>query len=159
MEGLPKRFKLFFILVTATAIIVLGWNILHTDWNKVLIIHVLIFGILGIVSESLPVALPKGGYVTVSYPIFLSALILFPLGVTLTAVVLSGMLIFGNAGIAQSLYKRVFNASQYILSVAVARVIMNICEPSSFQINPKFLIMYAVAAIIFMVLNVTFQNN
>ncbi|GAB6153179.1 HD-GYP domain-containing protein [Desulfosporosinus burensis] len=155
MESLPKKFKLFFTVVTASATVVLGWNILHTDWSITLFVHLLIFGILAIASESLPVALPKGGYVTVSYAIFLSSLILFPLGVTLTAVALSGLIIIGKAGIEQPLYKRVFNASQYVLSLAAAYGAMNFFDPSSFQFDWKSLLHYLIAASVFMVMNIT----
>jgi len=155
MESLPKKFKFLFILVTVSAMIVLGWNIIHTDWNITQLIHVLVFGMLAIASESLPVALPKGGYVTVSYPIFLSALILFPLGVTLTAMALSGLIIFGKAGLDQPFYKRVFNASQYVLSLAAAYGVMDFFKPSSFQFDWKSLILYLIAASAFMVINIT----
>ena len=155
MGNLPKKFKLLFILITVSATIVLGWNILHTDWNITLLVQLLMFGLLGIASESLPVALPKGGYVTVSYSIFLSALILFPLGVTLTAMALSGLIIFGKVASEQPLYKRVFNASQYVLSLAVAHGVMNFINPSSFQFDWKSLLLYLIVASVFLVINVT----
>ncbi len=151
MGSLPKKFKLFFILVTVSAMIFLTWNILHTDWNKILLIHVLIFGMLGIASESLPVALPKGGYVTVSYPIFLSALILFPLGVALTAMALSGLLFWGEG----PLYKRVFNASQYVLSLAASYLVMNFFKLTSFQFDWKSALLYLTVAFVFLVINIS----
>lgn len=155
MEGLPNKFKIFFVLVTASAAIVLGWNVLHTDWNKILLIHVLVFGILGIASESLPVALPKGGYVTVSYPIFLSALILFPLGVALAAMALSGLFFFGKLSSEEPLYKRVFNASQYVLSLAVTYLVMEFFKSSSFQFDWKWIILYIVVAFVFLIINIS----
>jgi len=158
MGILPKKFKFLYILITVSAIVVLGWNILHTDWNLTLLVHLLIFGIIAIASESLPVALPKGGYVTVSYPIFLSALILFPLGVTLTAMALAGLIIVGKAGLEQPLWKRVFNASQYVLSLAAAYVAMNFFDPSSFQFDWKSLMHYLIASTVFMAINITFVS-
>jgi len=155
MGNLPKNFKLFFVLISTCAMIILVWNIIHTDWNITQLIHVLIFGILAIASESLPVALPKGGYVTVSYAIFLSSLILFPLGVTLTAVALSGLIIFGKVASEQPLYKRVFNASQYVLSLGAAYGAMNFFDPSAFQFDWKSLMHYLIAASVFMVFNIT----
>jgi len=155
MKSLPYKFKILFMLITISATIVLGWNIFLTNWNINLIVHLLIFGLLAIASESLPVSLPKGGFVTVSYPIFLSALILFPLGVTLTATTLSGLIIFGKAGLGQPLYKRVFNASQYVLSLAAGYGIISLFEPFSFQFDWKSLMLYLMAASAFMVLNIT----
>ena len=155
MESLPKQFKLLFILVTTCAILLLGWNIFHTDWNTTLFIQLLTFGVLGIASESLPVALAKGGYVTVGFPIFLSSLILFPLGVTLTTVALSGMIIFGKVASEQPFYKRAFNASQYILSLGGAYWVINFFKPSSVQLEWKSLIFYLMAATVYMVINIT----
>ncbi|MHB8073924.1 HD-GYP domain-containing protein [Desulfosporosinus fructosivorans] len=155
MESLPKKFKIFFTFVTISATIILGWNILHTDWSMALIIQLLIFAFLGITSESLPVALPKGGYVTVSYAIFLSSLILFPLGVTLTAMALAGLFVFGKAGSEQPLFKRVFNASQFVLSLAIAYQVMKFINPSSFRFDWLSLLLYLIVASVFLIINIT----
>lgn len=155
MERLSMKVKVFFSIITTSATMILVWNITHTDWNITQLIHLLVFGILAISSESLPVALPKGGYVTVSYPIFLSSLILFPLGVTLTVSALSGMFIFGKAGLEQPPYKRVFNASQYVLSLAAAYGVMNFFKSSPVQFDSKSLILYLIASSVFMVINMT----
>jgi len=155
MESLPNKFKLFFTFVTISALIVLGWNIYYTDWDITLLVQLLIFAFLGISSESLPVALPKGGYVTVSYAIFLSSLILFPLGVTLTAMALAGLIIVGKAGLEQPLFKRVFNASQYVLSLTLAHGVMNFINPTSFQFDWKSLMLYLIVASAFLVINIT----
>ncbi len=155
MERLSMKAKLFFAIITTSATLILVWNIIHTDWNITQLIHLLVFAILAISSESLPVALPKGGYVTVSYPIFLSSLVLFPLGVTLTAMALSGLFIFGKAGLEQPLYKRVFNASQYVLSLAAAYGVMDFFKSSLIQFDSKSLILYLVASSVFMVMNMT----
>lgn len=155
MERFSMKFKLFYFTIITSATMILVWNITHTAWNITQLINLLVFGILAISSESLPVALPKGGYVTVSYPIFLTSLILFPLGVTLTAMALSGLIIFGKAGLDQPLYKRVFNASQYVLSLATAYGFMHLFNPSPFQLNFKLLIFYLIAATVYMVINMT----
>lgn len=155
MERSSIEFKSFFAIITSSATIILVWNISHTYWDTAQLIHLLVFGILAISSESLPVALPKGGYVTVSYPIFLSSLILFPLGVTLSAMALSGLLIFGQARLEQPAYKRVFNASQYVLSLAASHGVMNLFKSSPVQFDSKSLIPYLIASSVFMVINMT----
>lgn len=154
MESIPSKFKLFFTLITTSAAIVSGWNIIYMNWDTPQLINLLVFGILAIASESLPVALPKGGYVTVSFAVFLSSLILFPLGVTLAATALSALIIFGKAGLEQPLYKRVFNASQFILSLAAAYGVMN-CFNYSIKTDFKLLILYLIAAAVYMVTNTT----
>ncbi|MDO0822190.1 HD-GYP domain-containing protein [Desulfosporosinus nitroreducens] len=155
MEGSSKKFKLFFSMITTSATIILIWNIFNTNWTIEQLINLLIFGMLAIACESLPVALPKGGYVTVSYSIFLSSLILFPLGVTLTAMALSGLLIFGKVAIEQPLYKRAFNASQYVLSLTAAYAVIYFAKISSFQFDVKSILVYVVAAVIYLIINMT----
>ncbi|MDR3586494.1 MAG: HD-GYP domain-containing protein [Desulfosporosinus sp.] len=156
MGKLPRKFKLFLTLVTACATIVLVWNIFHTDWNTAQLINLLVFGILSIASESLPVALPKGGYVTVGYAVFLSALISFPLGVTLTSVALASLIIFGKSASNEHIYKRVFNASQYILSLAAAYEVMDLFNLTAVGFYPKSILIYLIAAAVYMVMNMTF---
>lgn len=155
MRHLPIKFKIVYIIVTITALTILVWNVFYTNWNIEQLIHVLIFGILAIACESLPVALPKGGYVTVGYPIFLCSLILFPLGVSLVVVVMAGILIFGKVASEQPLWKRVFNASQFLLSLSAAYWVINVIEPFSFQFSWKVLILYLIAAFVYMVMNIT----
>ena len=155
MRSLPIKFKVLFILVTVSALIVLVWNVFHVNWNQYLLLQVLIFGIIGIASESLPVALPKGGYVTVSYPIILAELILFPLGVTLTIILISYLAIMGKFASKTPCFKRAYNASQCILCVATAYEPLNYFKATVIQINVKFLILYILAAIIYLVLNIT----
>ncbi|SDG44236.1 HD-GYP domain-containing protein [Desulfosporosinus hippei] len=155
MESSSKEFKLFFAIITLSASISLIWNIYHTNWTVEQLLNLLIFGILAISCESLPVALPKGGYVTVSYSIFLSSLILFPLGVTLAAMALSGLLIFGKVAVEQPLHKRVFNASQYVISLTVAYTAIYFFKITSFQFDFKSILIYSLAALIYMVMNMT----
>ncbi|MDA8221090.1 MAG: HD-GYP domain-containing protein [Desulfitobacterium hafniense] len=155
MEVSSKKFKLFFSMITTSATIILIWNIFNTNWTIEQLINLLIFGMLAIACESLPVALPKGGYVTVSYSIFLSSLILFPLGVTLTAMALSGLFIFGKVAIEQPIYKRVFNASQYVLSLTGAYAVIYFTKISSFQFDVKSILIYVVAAVIYLIINMT----
>ncbi len=149
------RVKLFFAIITTTATLILLWNIINTDWNINQLIQSLVFGILAIACESLPVALPKGGYVTVSYSIFLSSLLLFPLGVTLIIITLSCLLIFGKAGLDQPLYKRVFNASQYVLAITAAYTIISLSKSPYFRFDLESIIFYLMAAAVYMVINMT----
>ncbi|KGK85044.1 hypothetical protein DP73_18660 [Desulfosporosinus sp. HMP52] len=153
MESL--RVKAFFSVITASATIILVWNVINIDWNITQLINLLVFGILAVACESLPVALPKGGYVTVSYSIFLSSLILFPLGVTLIIITLSCLLIFGKAGLEQPLYKRVFNASQYVLAFAAAYAIISLSKDPLFQFNFEAIFFYLMAAVVYMIINMT----
>lgn len=155
MKNIPKKLVPFFILVTASATLILVRNIIHTNWSSTEFVHLLTFVMLAMASESLPVALPNGGYVTVSYAVFLSSLISFPLGVTLPAMALGGLLVFGKAGLEQPLYKRIFNASQYVVSLAAAHSVIGLWGHTVFQFDLRSMLIYLMAAAIFMLINIT----
>ena len=155
MKNLSKGFQLFFILITLLATVILVWTVYHTEWTWESVVNMVVFSILVIVSESMPVALPRGGYVTVSYAVFISSGVLFPLGITLVAVTLGPLLAFGKALADEPLYKRIFNASQYILSVTFAHSILRFNSEKVFTFNLSWILTYFLMALIFMVINMT----
>jgi len=155
MKGLPLKFKLFFILVTCLALIILVNSIVHTEWTSEEIKQLLIFGALAIVSESLPVALPKGGFVTVSYAVFLAAVILFPPGVSLSVVFLGGLLVFGKSVSGQPFFKRIFNASQFVLSLSASYAVIYFSGISNFRFDVQSMLLYTGVALAYMITNVT----
>ena len=151
---MSDKFKPFFTLITFTAVVILNWSILNTNWTKIQLLNLLVFGCLAIAGESLPVALPKGGYVTVTYTILVSSLILFPLGVTLTVQALSGLLIFGKESTGP-LYKKVFNAAQFVVSVATAHWAMSIFTTPTSILGVQAIVYYVSLAAIYLIVNVT----
>jgi HD-GYP domain-containing protein (c-di-GMP phosphodiesterase class II) len=155
MKTLPKRFQLFFFLITLSATIILAWTVYSTEWNKDAVVNLLVFGILAVLCESMPVALPKGGYVTVSVAVFLSAAVLFPLGITLSIVTLGGLLVFGKDVANAPFYKRVFNASQFMLSVTFAHSIFGLINNKIFSFTLSGILIYIAMAFIYMFTNLT----
>jgi HD-GYP domain-containing protein (c-di-GMP phosphodiesterase class II) len=155
MNNLPLKFRRLFILVTGLAAVVFIFSIVNTQWSPTEIGHIFIFGILAIASESLPVALPRGGFVTVSYAVFFSAVILFPAGVSLSIAILGGLFVLGKAGKDQALYKRLFNGSQYLLSQAAAAYVLKLTGIEGFHYILSSLIVYIAVAFTYMIVNIT----
>lgn len=155
MKDLPKRFQRFFFIVTVSAFVLWGYAVLHTEWTPAQVGNLLVFAILSIISESMPVAMPKGGYVTVSFAINFAAAILFPAGVVLSMAAAGGLLVFGQAAVEQPLYKRLFNASQFILSIAAARFVFIISGTANFQWNWESVFVYIIVALTYMFVNLS----
>lgn len=153
MKDLPKEFKYFFVLITSVAAVGLGYVIFNTSWTQNDAKNLIIFAILAIASESLPVALPKGGYVTVSYSVFMSAVILFPPGVSLTVVALGGLLVVGKASVGEPLFKRVFNAAQFVLSVSLAYGVFAFSGVSAIQLDAQSVFIYILVCTVFAIAN------
>lgn len=155
MKELPLKFKIFFWLVTLSAVFIVINAILLTDWNAEAVKQLLIFGALAVVSESLPVALPKGGFVTVSYAVFLAAAILFPPGIGLTAVFLGGLLVFGPSVAGDPFFKRIFNGSQFVLSLTASYAVLYAFDKTSFQFDLESMVIYTAVAFAYMIINIT----
>ena len=158
MKGLPKRFQYFFIFITALALLAMGYTLNTIEWTTVIIINLFIFGALAVASESLPVALPRGGYVTVSYAIFFAGLILFPRAIALSIAASGGLFVFGKAASDQPLFKRVFNGSQYVLSLKAASIVIDISGILAFNYSWAALSVYFLAALTYVILNMTFVS-
>ncbi|AGA68021.1 putative domain HDIG-containing protein [Desulfitobacterium dichloroeliminans LMG P-21439] len=155
MKELPSSFKKLFYVVVTLGLGLSYWFISNHSWQRADLLGLLAFALLAVISESLPVSLPKGGYVTVGYAIFMTCLILFPIGVTIPIVLAAGILIFGKAGKEQLLYKRIFNASQYVISISFAYLIFNLFNAQHARFDIVNLISYFVAAFSYSLLNVT----
>jgi uncharacterized domain HDIG len=154
MKTLSKGFQLFFVIITLSAIVILFRTVCHTEWIG-MVLNLLVFGIIAVVCESMPVALPDGGYVSVSYAIFLSSIVLFPLGITLSVVALSSLLVFGKARGNDPIYKRIFNASQFVLSAAAAHSILRLTGHEAFTVNLSWILTYFAMALIYMFVNMS----
>ena len=155
MKNLPNGFKRFFYLMVSLALLILVVASVQMTWSTNELIHLLVFSVLAVTSESLPVALPKGGYVTVGFALFFAALILFPFGVACVVAALAALLVCGEAAKDQPLFKRLFNASQYVVSVTVASFFLSIFHVQTFRLTGIHLLAYCTAAVAYLVVNVT----
>lgn len=155
MKNLSRKFKLLFTLTTISALFIIAVSVRQTQWNRGVLLSLFLFAILAITSESLPVALPKGGYVTVGFAIFLTALILFPQGVVVIIAAMAGLFVLGKDAKGYPLFKRAFNASQYVLSIAIAYQVLALANITSFQLTWYSVLIYLTAAIIYTFTNVT----
>lgn len=156
MSNLPVNFKRLLILLTVLATVTLIVSVSNTKWTASALTHILTFGILAVASESFPIALPRGGFVTVSYAVFYSVMILFPGGVALTVSALGGLFLLGKAAKDQPLFKRVFNSSQYVLSQAAAQYALKLAGVGGgLHYKSRSLLVYVVVSIIYMIINIS----
>jgi len=155
MKNLPLGFKRFFYFMVGLALVILLAASMRMTWRTEDLIHLLLFGLLAVTSESLPVALPKGGYVTVGFAIFFAALILFPFGVVSLVAASAALLVYGEAAKDQPLFKRLFNASQYVVSITAANMVLSLFHVQGFRLTAIHLAAYVAAAVAYLIVNVT----
>ncbi len=154
MKDLPKSFKGLFIVITLLALVIWIRAICQMNWAMIDVFHLLIFGLLAAASESLPVSLPRGGYVTVSFAVFICAAILFPFGVSVSVAAIGGLFVFGKEVQGEPFYKRVFNASQFVVAICAASVVLKLTA-TGFSVAPVTIIIYLAAAFTYMLTNIT----
>ncbi|WP_088225702.1 HD-GYP domain-containing protein [Desulfosporosinus sp. FKB] len=154
MKDLPNNFSKFFYFITIVASMICLGSILKMDWSLRAFLSVLIFGLLASASESLPVSLPRGGYVTVSFAVFLCVVILFPLGISSSVVAIGGLFVFGKEVRGQPLYKRIFNASQFVVSIGLTSILIEFVGTRG-TFTPRLILIYLGAAVVYMFTNMT----
>lgn len=155
MKSVPKPFIKFFYIISGMACILLILALLNTNWTMQNFSNLLVFGILAIASESLPVALPKGGYVSVTYAIFLSSVIMLPPGATLLVAALGGLLVLGKDALREPPWKRIFNASQFVISMAAAWLVINLNGNFNLEFSLGSFASYFASTLAYMIVNVT----
>jgi len=155
MKNIPAPFRRFFVLTSLLAFIILGIVTFQTDWTKEYLVDLLIFGILAVASESLPVAMPIGGYVTVGFAVFFSSIVSVEPGVSLLVGAFGGLFVIGSEVLEAPLWKRIFNASQFILSMAVALGVLSFLGVNRFELDIKTVFLYLLVAVSYVFTNVT----
>jgi hypothetical protein len=158
MKSIPEKFKGFYILTSLCASIILIYLVVITTWSTEFVTHFLVFSFLAIASESLPVALPNGGYVSVSYAVFMAALISTEPSVGVFSAALGGLLVLGKDAMSQPYWKRIFNASQFIISMTLSLFALNILGISSFNFTFNNFLYFCFTASIYILSNVTFVS-
>ncbi|KKM09841.1 hypothetical protein SY88_16760 [Clostridiales bacterium PH28_bin88] len=119
MKDLPYKARIFILLVFCSGCI-LALNLFRLsidtpiNWGGFLL-----FLILTVLSDSLPVSLPRGGQVTVSFALVFASILLFPPFVAVLVAIL-GDLLSSKRERPYPLHKYLFNSGQLILSVGLA---------------------------------------
>lgn len=157
MKTLPVQARLYWISVLLVACCVYGLLLLVCPFKTELQTVLTLMALTGaaICAEVFPIRMPRGAELTVSTAIYFAAiLILPPAGALIPSTVAMASLRFTQR---QSLFKVVFNISQYTLAVGLASIGYHLLggrsidEQQIFQID--LLIPLCVAAIIYLILN------
>lgn len=156
-----KTLILYFIIAVIAAVLFIN-SFIHYSWTLEKLQHLLLFSVLAILTESMPVALPKGGYVSVSFTIIYAALVLFDPPIVVVVALSAALFNFCR----ETLFKRIFNSAQFVISVVLSRYIIGFFDVSSFQLTFYNVFVYIFAAVCFFIVNATivstiiaFSNN
>lgn len=152
MKSQPKPFQYLFVIIAAAGTLTLGFTLYQTEWSNH-VVNLLIFAVIAVASESLPVALSNGGYVSVSFAVFFAAVILFPPGVALSVAALGGLLVVRRP--KYPLFKRVFNGAQYVISLQLGAMVLSFLGVTGFVLSLRSILAYFLAAFVYMVVNMT----
>lgn len=155
MKNVPLPFKYLHIVISLIAFTTVSILVLQMDWTNKDVIDLIVFGVLAIASESLPVALPVGGYVTVSFAVFIAGIATAAPGVSLLVAALGGLLSVGKDALKTPLWKRTYNASQFVLSVGVAIAFLNFFGIKGFRTDIGIIFLFLIAAGFYAFTNVT----
>ncbi|MBC7341057.1 MAG: HD-GYP domain-containing protein [Clostridia bacterium] len=119
MGELPRQARIYIAAITIAGVALLTYLAREVwlggfDWKELLL-----FFILLVVADSLPVELPQGGVVTVGFSLYVAALILWGAAPATLLVVASDALSIKNFGIKIPWYKYLFNLGQLSLAAGL----------------------------------------
>jgi len=119
---LPKKLKVYIVIIISLAIILLiylipPFSLIYDKW------YIFIFFlVISIFAESIPVDLPIEGSITIGFPIDFVIILVYGPAIA-TWMTFLGEILGELVGRKTTWYKALFNASQYALSVGVAGLV------------------------------------
>lgn len=155
--ALPARLKVYILTVAVVAALLFIYLALAA--GEVFWPGVLLFGLLVLLSESLPVDLPRTASISVSFTILFAAILVFkPLVAVLAS--LFGAFAFREIKKKIPWYRVIFNASQFVLSTGMAALvyvntggILLFARGLSFADFPGIFLPLSLSALTFFILN------
>lgn len=155
MKRYPSKAQIYIKVMIGAACGVLTYLTLTTDFTSEALRGLLFFGSLAVLTDSLPVKLPKGGYVAVTVSVIYAALILF--GPSIASYVAIIGLVFCRFVIKEHepLHKLLFNCAQFVLAVGCAGKVYTMLGGVYWDIDFLNLTPLVAAALACFIINVT----
>jgi len=154
MQDYPLSVKIYILITTVIAIILLGFltnQIIGV--NNEIIKGFMFFSVLAVITDMMPVSLPRGGRVTVTMAVAYASIILF--GPAVSAYIM----IFGNFVselISRSnVYKLIFNCAQFVLAAGCAGLIYEYMGGRHYEVSFAYMLPYIGAAATYIAINCT----
>lgn len=155
MQDLPLKLRIYVLAVIVAGFIFLFHALANFTWKSFSITGFLLFLVLAIISDSLPVHMPRGGVVTVSFAIYFAAIILYGAAVATLVAVLGDLLCSKKQMGKLPWFKDLFNKAELILSVGLAGVAYDFFSPSLKAFDLNLFLALASSVLVFLLINVS----
>lgn len=156
MKMFSEKTQLYIKTVTICAAILLIYlSISSVRYNFSEFKGLLFFSIVAIVTNSIPVALPRGGYVVVTFAVFYACILLFGPGIA-AYVVIIGEIISGFIFLKNNpWYKVMFNSAQQTLAVGISGLVFQVMGGRIWDISLENIIPLSTTALTYFIINIT----
>lgn len=156
MKMFNKKTQIYIKTVTISAVILLVYLSISTvKYNFSEFKGLLFFSIAAFVTNSIPVALPRGGYVVVTFAVFYACILLFGPGIAAIVVIIgeitSSFIFLKN----NPWYKVMFNSAQQTLAVGISGLIYQIMGGRIWDISLENIIPLVFTALTYFIINIT----
>lgn len=155
MKDYPVSAQIYIKAIIVSAGLFLTYLTATTTFSVALVRGLVFFGGLAVLTDSLPVRLPKGGYVAVTVSVIYAAIVLF--GPCVAAYVAIIGLVFCRFIIADRdpLHKLFFNCAQFVIAAGVAGYVYRQSGGNFWDINFLDPLPLVVAAITYSFINIS----
>ena len=154
MKELPLKLRIFVLAVIAMGGVLLLKIITQFQWESLSIVGFLVYLVLVIISDSLPVLIPRG-MITVSFAIYYAAIITYGTHFAMLVAFLGDLFCSKKQVGKLPWYKDLFNKAQLLISVGLAGAAYQYFNPDLYVFNLDLVLGLTSSLIVFLVLNVS----
>jgi len=150
MEKLPVKAKIYIALLLPIAIFISCYLFTISSFSNIDYFSLFVFLVVIVLSESLPITMPHGGIITISFAPIMAAILLFEPIFVIALEVLSEILYIRKD---KTLPKFLFNSSQLVISIGTASLLYNYLNPDGLALTWQCFIAAIVSVIVAFLLN------
>ena len=154
MQDYPLSVRIYILVTTLIATIFLVYlSIDYMEITSDVIKGLLFFSIMALITDLMPVALPRGGQVTVTMAVAYASIILF--GPAIAAIIMLLGNLFTEMLSRSNKYKLVFNCAQFVLAAGFAGLVYDYLGGVYYKVSFNYMLPYIGSAITYLAINCT----
>ena len=151
----PKSLKLYVGSLVAASLLLFAYSLLLIWEQPFPWTGLFFFAIIAIITEAMPVRLPRGGTISVTFAVDFACLLLFGPAVVSVVNVFSYLFCSLPNEEKVPIIKKTFNISQGIISAASAGIAYKLSGGEFGQVSYEYLVPIIIAAVVYFVINTT----
>lgn len=156
MKHYPIKVQRYIKTVTVSAIILLIYLAVNTvNYNLIEFKGLIFFGVVAIITNSIPVSLPRGGNIAVTFAVIYACMLLFGPGITVFVGIIGEVISRFSSPQDNPWYKVMFNCAQVTLAAGISGLIYQFTGGEIWDISLINIFPLFISVLTFFIINTT----